>query len=88
MYKVSDFAFHKLCERYRKWTGRSFDESPVRYSRLFCTRWNVLTKSRGVMDAMDESEYVERSYHEALVNAIVNRDYLINGSECILISKF
>ena len=26
-------------------------------------------------------EYVERSYHEALVNAIVHRDYLINGSE-------
>ncbi len=26
-------------------------------------------------------EYVERSYHEALVNAIAHRDYLINGSE-------
>lgn len=26
-------------------------------------------------------EYVERSYHEALVNAIAHRDYLVNGSE-------
>ena len=26
-------------------------------------------------------EYVERSYHEALVNAIAHRDYLIYGSE-------
>lgn len=26
-------------------------------------------------------EYVERSYHEALVNALVHRDYLVNGSE-------
>lgn len=142
MYKVNDYAFSKLRERYRKWTGRSFDdkdlisfgiadedgcltnagaliadESPVRYSRLFCTRWNGLSKSGGVMDALDDAEYegsvlsliengesfikrnnrmmwkktpnsreempeyVERSYHEALVNAIVHRDYLINGSE-------
>ena len=26
-------------------------------------------------------EYVERSYHEALINALVHRDYLVNGSE-------
>lgn len=26
-------------------------------------------------------EYVERSYHEALINAIAHRDYLVNGSE-------
>lgn len=26
-------------------------------------------------------EYVERSYHEALVNALAHRDYLVNGSE-------
>ena len=82
MYKVNDYAFSKLRERYRKWTGRSFDdkdlisfgiadedgcltnagaliadESPVRYSRLFCTRWNGLSKSGGVMDALDDAEY-------------------------------
>ena len=26
-------------------------------------------------------EYVERNYHEALVNALAHRDYLVNGSE-------
>lgn len=93
------------------------DESPVMCSRLFCTRWNGLNKSGGVIDAFDDAEYsgsvisliddgeafikrnakkmwrktansreempeyVERSYHEALVNAIAHRDYLIYGSE-------
>ena len=141
-YKVDDYAFSKLKERYKKWTGNSFDdkdlisfglvneqgdltnagalladESPIRCSRLFCTRWNGLNKSGGVVDALDDAEYsgsvisliengeafikrnckmkwrktansreempeyVERSYHEALVNALVHRDYLVNGSE-------
>ena len=141
-YKVDDFAFSKLRERYKKWTGNSFDEknlisfglaneqgfltnagaliadeSPIRWSRLFCTRWNGLNKSGGTLDAFDDAEYsgsvlslvdngeafikrnaklmwrktansreempeyVERSYHEALVNALAHRDYLINGSE-------
>lgn len=93
------------------------DESPIRCSRLFCTRWNGLNKSGGIIDAFDDAEYsgsvislidngeafikrnakkmwrktsnsreempeyVERSYHEALVNAIAHRDYLVNGSE-------
>ena len=142
MYKIRDYSFSKLRERYKKWTGYSFDEknlisfgladeegyltiagslivddSPVHHSRLFCTRWNGLNKSSGVLDALDEAEYegsvisliengeafikrnakmmwrktansreempdyVERSYHEALVNAIAHRDYLIYGSE-------
>lgn len=141
-YKTIDYAFTKLRERYKKWTGNSFDEkdmisfgladdkgyltnagalladeSPIRCSRLFCTRWNGLDKSGGTVDALDDAEYsgsvisliengesfikrnnrvmwrktpnsreempeyVERSYHEALVNAIVHRDYLIGGSE-------
>lgn len=33
------------------------DESPVRHSRLFCTRWNGLDKAPGVMDALDDKEY-------------------------------
>ncbi|MCI5730821.1 MAG: putative DNA binding domain-containing protein [Eubacterium sp.] len=33
------------------------DESPVRHSRLFCTRWNGLDKAAGVMDAIDDKEY-------------------------------
>ena len=93
------------------------DESPVRYSRLFCTRWGGLTKAGGVIDALDSAEYsgsiillleeglnfvkrntklmwkklpdsrlempdyVERSVLEALVNALVHRDYMITGSE-------
>ena len=93
------------------------DESPIRWSRLFCTRWNGLNKSGGTIDALDDAEYsgsvisliengeafikrnvrmmwrktansreempeyVDRSYHEALVNALAHRDYLINGSE-------
>lgn len=141
-YKVEDYAYTKLRERYKKWTGNSFeekdlvsfglanedgyltnagallaDDSPIRWSRLFCTRWNGLNKSGGVVDAFDDAEYsgsvlsllengeafikrnaklmwrktpnsreempeyVERSYHEALVNALAHRDYLVNGSE-------
>ena len=141
-YPVNDFAFSKLHERYRKWTGKSFedrdmfsfglvdetgylsnagallaDECPMRWSRVFCTRWNGLDKSGGVIDALDDAEYsgslislmensetfilrntrkmwrktpnsreempeyAERSYHEALINALVHRDNLIIGSE-------
>lgn len=93
------------------------DDSPIRWSRMFCTRWNGLNKSGGTVDAFDDAEYtgsvisliengeafikrnakkmwkktpnsriempeyVERSYHEALVNALAHRDYLVNGSE-------
>ena len=93
------------------------DECPIRWSRVFCTRWNGKDKSGGVVDALDDAEYsgslvsllengeafilrnarkmwrktltsreempdyVERSYHEALINALVHRDPLVNGSE-------
>lgn len=33
------------------------DESPIRHSRLFCTRWNGLDKAPGVMDALDDKEF-------------------------------
>ena len=33
------------------------DESPVKHSRLFCTRWNGLDKASGVIDAVDDKEY-------------------------------
>ena len=33
------------------------DESPIRQSRLFCTRWNGLDKASGVMDALDDKEF-------------------------------
>ncbi len=93
------------------------DDSPIRHSRLFCTRWNGIDKSGGVVDALDSAEYsgsliillnegvsfvrrnmktlwkkttdsriempdyCERSVFEALVNALIHRDYLILGSE-------
>ena len=93
------------------------DDSPVRHSRLFCTRWNGPDKSGGMVDALDSAEYsgsliillnegvgfvkrnmktrwkktadsriempdyCERSVFEALVNALIHRDYLILGSE-------
>ena len=33
------------------------DDSPVRHSRLFCTRWNGLDKSGGIVDALDSAEH-------------------------------
>ena len=141
-YDFKDYAFSKLRERYKVWTGNSMedklfdsfdirdnhgkltnagallaDDSPVRHSRLFCTRWNGLYKSGGIVDALDSAEhsgsliillnegvgfvkrnmktrwkktansriempdYCERSVFEALVNALIHRDYLILGSE-------
>ena len=141
-YDFKDYAFSKLRERYKAWTGNSMeeklfdsfgmrdalgkltnagaliaDDSPIRQSRLFCTRWNGLDKSGGMVDASDSAEYsgsliillnegidfvkrnmktlwkktadsriempdyCDRSVFEALVNALIHRDYLILGSE-------
>ena len=141
-YDFKDYAFSKLRERYKIWTGSSMtdklfdsfeiregngkltnagallaDNSPIRHSRLFCTRWNGLDKSGGLVDALDSAEYsgsliillyvgvgfvkrnmqirwkktsdsriempeyCERSVFEALVNALIHRDYLVLGSE-------
>ena len=32
------------------------DESPMRFSRIFCTRWYGLTKASGIMEALDDKE--------------------------------
>lgn len=81
-YDFKDYAFSKLRERYKVWTGSSMedklfdsfeikdgngkltnagallaDDSPMRHSRLFCTRWNGLNKSGGMVDALDSAEY-------------------------------
>lgn len=33
------------------------DNCPIRYSRLFCTRWSGLDKSGGRIDALDSAEF-------------------------------
>ena len=52
------------------------DDSPIRHSRLFCTRWKKTADSR-----IEMPDYCERSVFESLVNALIHRDYLILGSE-------
>ncbi len=32
------------------------DDSPIRHSRIFCTRWNGLSKASGLMEAIDDEE--------------------------------
>ena len=81
-YDFNDYAFSKLRERYKAWTGNSMeeklfasfeiqdehgkltnagallaDDAPIKHSRLFCTRWNGLDKSGGMVDALDSAEY-------------------------------
>jgi len=93
------------------------DQHIVYNSRVFCTRWNGLTKGSIFDDAVDNKEYEgnliyllqsgtefvrnnskvrfekkaqyrvdkpdysERAVTEALVNALIHRDYLLMGSE-------
>jgi len=33
------------------------DDSPMRHSRIFCTRWYGLDKASGIMDALDDKEF-------------------------------
>lgn len=57
----SDFEFLGLVEeRYLTDAGALLaDDTPVRHSRLFCTRWNGLTMTSGTMDAIDSKEFSE-----------------------------
>lgn len=116
----SDFISFELADENGKLTNAGAllaDESPIRHSRLFCTRWYGLDKASGVMEALDDKEYSgslvsllqngiefvknntkkrwkktgtgrvempeypEQAVHEALVNALIHRDYMEFGSE-------
>ena len=53
------------------------DESPIRHSRLFCTRWNGLDKAPGIIDAIDDKEY-----EGGLINLLQDGlDFVINNSK-------
>ena len=53
------------------------DDSPIRHSRLFCTRWNGLDKASGVMDALDDKEF-----SGSLISLLQNgEEFVINNSK-------
>ncbi|WP_313017708.1 ATP-binding protein [Acetoanaerobium noterae] len=55
------------------------DESPIKHSRLFCTRWNGLDKAPGIVDALDDKEY-----SGGLINLLQDgTDFVINNSKKI-----
>ena len=56
----SDFISFELAAENGKLTNAGVllaDESPLKHSRLFCTRWYGLDKVSGVMEALDDKEY-------------------------------
>ena len=56
----SDFVSFELVAEDGKLTNAGVllaDDSPMRHSRLFCTRWYGLDKASGIMEALDDKEY-------------------------------
>lgn len=56
----SDFVSFELVDENNMLTNAGVllaDESPMRHSRLFCTRWYGLDKASGIMEALDDKEY-------------------------------
>lgn len=119
-FEKSDYVSFGLATRegYLTNAGKLLADQYIVYnSRVFCTRWNGLTKGSIFDDALDDKEYEgnmiyllqsgsefirnnskvrfvkkaqyrvdkpdysERAVTEALVNALIHRDYLVLGSE-------
>lgn len=119
-FSPTDYISFGLCNRDGMLTnaGRLLADQHIVYnSRIFCTRWNGLSKGSIFDDAIDDKEYEgnliyllksgtdfvrnnskvrfekkahyridkpdysERAVTEALVNALIHRDYLVMGSE-------
>ncbi|MBK5247708.1 MAG: AAA family ATPase, partial [Peptostreptococcaceae bacterium] len=56
----SDFSSFGLTDEYGMLTNAGAllaDDSPIRHSRLFCTRWYGIDKASGVMEAIDDKEF-------------------------------
>lgn len=59
-FQDSDFASFGILNKNDELTNAGAllaDESPITHSRIFCTRWNGLTKASSVQDALDDAEY-------------------------------
>ena len=70
------YEFYFLCVEkyyYFPFTIRMCGKNSVAWYKVM---WRKTANSREEMQ-----EFVERSYHEALINALAHRDYLVNGSE-------
>lgn len=55
------------------------DESPMRHSRLFHTRWNGLDKASGVMEALDDKEFSPGGMFDGSFVQDLDTDYMPSG---------
>ena len=79
-FEDSDFESFGIVDEDRNLTNAGAllaDESPIKHSRLFCTRWNGLDKAPGIVDAIDDKEYTG-----GLINLLQDgTDFVINNSK-------
>ena len=80
VFEDSDFESFGIVDEFGNMTNAGAllaDDSPVRHSRLFCTRWNGLDKAPGLVDAVDDKEYTG-----GLVNLLqAGTDFVVNNSK-------
>ena len=58
-FEDSDYASWGIIDEHGELTNAGAllaDESPIKHSRIFCTRWNGLDKAPGLMEAIDDNE--------------------------------